>query len=611
MQEDDLTIERFVELKDKYKSADKKDKSFRRLEQDLINCAHYLARQKGSVDATHWICNSYAKASCETGLDHAQYQEYLEFAATKNHTPSIYLLARHYAGYSRAISIRQYNMEKAKELMKKAAETGYKPARLDYAYMLHESGTVENVLEAEKYYLALMEEGFIQAFRSYFVSYFLKSNGLHHGKEKEAFEVLTRALAYLDEAAAKEFPVACAQLYYFIGLCHYEGAGCERDPEKSLKYMKKSADIESFGNAYYWMKNRGIKVSKESLKPVKGPKNQVQEQGKDKKTKSKKSKKKQYVTKLESPLCFIPSEKSNSDKKVKALDKDSLTKILEPFDNVIGLEHVKGKIEELFYSLIADQRRSEEGIESKHKPSLHMFFTGNSGSGKTMVARIMGRVFNELGFLSKGHTVEVDRSDLVGPYIGTSEERTSNYIAKAKGGILFIDEAYALNNGSHRDFGLHVINMLVKVMEDSRDDMIVIMAGYPEEMSWLLKSNPGLESRIGLNIHFEDYTDDEKTEIFENFVNQAEFKLQQAAKERLAGILKSMSDNEKEKMGNARGVRNLFEQTLRAQAKRIVEKEITHKTELMTIIADDIPGNWVPPCETNGNVLKLSKKKKR
>jgi SpoVK/Ycf46/Vps4 family AAA+-type ATPase len=219
--------------------------------------------------------------------------------------------------------------------------------------------------------------------------------------------------------------------------------------------------------------------------------------------------------------------------------------------------------------------------------SLHMVFTGKPGTGKTMIARLMARIYRSLGILSKGQLIEVDRSGLVAGYVGQTAGKTSEAIKKAMGGVLFIDEAYALNGGSENDFGQEAIDTLLKAMEDNREDLVVIVAGYDKLMEDFIHSNPGLESRFNRYLHFDDYTADEMCEILDMQLKKNSYSLDECAKAAARDYLEAANVHAMS-FGNARGVRNIFERTLVAQSNRLAAcSEITVEA-LMSITQDDI-----------------------
>ncbi len=233
--------------------------------------------------------------------------------------------------------------------------------------------------------------------------------------------------------------------------------------------------------------------------------------------------------------------------------------------------------------------------------SLHMVFSGNPGTGKTMIARLMSRIYHSLGILSKGHLVEVDRSGLVAGYVGQTALKTADVIKKALGGVLFIDEAYALTqNRGENDFGQEAVDTLLKAMEDHRDDLVVIVAGYVDLMNDFVHSNPGLQSRFNRFMYFADYTIDEMMGIFDLRANKAGYHLSEDARDTLKEILMEESENAIG-FGNARGVRNLFEQAIARQANRLAKMKDVTREQLMQIMVSDIPGAEDEAAEETAN----------
>lgn len=254
----------------------------------------------------------------------------------------------------------------------------------------------------------------------------------------------------------------------------------------------------------------------------------------------------------------------------------------------IGLDTVKAQVKSLINWITVNKKREEMGLSTPDL-SLHMVFSGNPGTGKTMVARLMSRVFKALGILSKGHLVEVDRSGLVAGYVGQTAIKTQEVCSKAKGGVLFIDEAYSLTDRGENDFGQEAVDTVLKAMEDNRDDMVVIVAGYIELMQGFIHSNPGLASRFNRYIDFPDYTVDEMMGIFDMRCGKG-YRLAEDARETLKDLITDKSRCVKE-FGNARGVRNLFELAIAAQADRLASLgSDTEWTEelLMTLTRADI-----------------------
>ena len=253
----------------------------------------------------------------------------------------------------------------------------------------------------------------------------------------------------------------------------------------------------------------------------------------------------------------------------------------------IGLDVIKDQVDSLINWIGICKARKEHGLPTPDL-SLHMVFSGNPGTGKTMVARLMARIFKSLGVLSKGHLVEVDRSGLVAGYVGQTAIKTAEVIEKAMGGVLFIDEAYALTNRGGMDYGQEAVDTLLKAMEDHRDDLVVIVAGYTKLMADFVHSNPGLESRFNRFLYFPDYTVEEMTGIFQMRCDKSGYTLAEDAVEPLKEILREESQDV-DGFGNARGVRNLFERAIAAQADRLAagQDELT-KDSLMRLTAADL-----------------------
>ncbi len=267
--------------------------------------------------------------------------------------------------------------------------------------------------------------------------------------------------------------------------------------------------------------------------------------------------------------------------------KESIDDLRAELDSYIGLSAVKDEVRDLINMVTVWKMRREHDLPAPDL-SLHMVFSGNPGTGKTMMARFMARVYHSLGILSKGHLVEVDRSGLVAGYVGQTAIKTASVIERAKGGVLFIDEAYSLSSGkAENDFGLEAIETLLKAMEDNRDDLIVIVAGYTDLMEEFINSNPGLSSRFNRYLYFDDYTVDEMLDIFELQCKNNCYVLEEpGARGALRSLLDDMSKDSD--FGNARGVRNLFERILIAQANRLAAQPSVTRDELMTIKAADI-----------------------
>lgn len=273
-------------------------------------------------------------------------------------------------------------------------------------------------------------------------------------------------------------------------------------------------------------------------------------------------------------------EESSAEKQAR------LRAVLNELDALIGLESVKELVREVQAFVDIQRRRARENLAAE-AVTLHMVFKGNPGTGKTTVARVLGRLFHAMDALPKGHLVECERADLVGEYIGHTAQRTREHIRKAMGGILFIDEAYSLARGGEKDFGKEAIDALVKSMEDHKDQFVVILAGYRDEMDFFLMTNPGLRSRFPIQIEFPDYTSEELLRIAHHMCEQRQYRLSPGAARRLLRILEQNADGNPY-LGNARFVRNVIERAIRRQALRLVSRPKLTRDELMILEAIDV-----------------------
>ena len=303
----------------------------------------------------------------------------------------------------------------------------------------------------------------------------------------------------------------------------------------------------------------------------------------------------------EAPKPGVPSDKAapekgntaastgNDDtapKEAETSPPEKIEDLQAELNGYIGLEAVKKEVRNLINMVTVYQMREKNGLPTTDL-SLHMVFSGNPGTGKTTIARLMARIYHSLGILSKGQLVEVDRSGLVAGYVGQTAIKTSKVIEKALGGVLFIDEAYALNGKGENDFGQEAIDTILKAMEDHRDDLVVIVAGYDGLMDQFIHSNPGLESRFNRFLHFDDYSPDELMEIFRMQCKKGCYTLEGQAAEMVRDFIVE-ENTDPVSFGNARGVRNIFEQILVHQANRLAGMEQVTKEDLMKITPTDV-----------------------
>ncbi len=271
-----------------------------------------------------------------------------------------------------------------------------------------------------------------------------------------------------------------------------------------------------------------------------------------------------------------------------APEPEKLEDVLAELDELCGLDKVKEDVRSLINLVKVRKLREEAGLPVAPM-SLHMVFMGNPGTGKTTVARLLARIYHSIGVLSKGQLVEVDRSGLVAGFVGQTALKTQEVIEKAKGGVLFIDEAYALTNqDSPNDFGQEAVEVILKGMEDNRKDLIVIVAGYTELMKDFVHSNPGLESRFNKYFFFEDYTGEQLAEIFRSQCKRNGYTIDEATDKAAAEAFRIMYEQRDENFGNARDVRNIFEAAVARQANRVAAMESPTREDLMALTLEDL-----------------------
>ncbi|GAB6180773.1 AAA family ATPase [Desulfotomaculum defluvii] len=289
------------------------------------------------------------------------------------------------------------------------------------------------------------------------------------------------------------------------------------------------------------------------------------------------------IKKPSSPKQPVQQGKNQSPEEI---NRKATQEILGELDQLIGLKSVKKLVREIQAFVEIQRLRQKEKLLFEPMV-LHMIFKGNPGTGKTTVARIIGRLFKEMGVLPKGHLIEVERADLVGEYIGHTAAKTRDQIKKAIGGILFIDEAYSLARGGEKDFGKEAIDSMVTSMENNKDNLIIILAGYQDEMNYFLETNPGLRSRFPIHITFPDYSIEDLMNIANLMLKQRQYLLASLAEDELSKIIEQQTKKHQHS-GNARLVRNLIERAMRMQAVRLVNKKNISRQDLMTIQKEDL-----------------------
>lgn len=291
-----------------------------------------------------------------------------------------------------------------------------------------------------------------------------------------------------------------------------------------------------------------------------------------------------YSMKKEETTSDVTSVEETFEKK----NDEELNNLLRELEDLIGLTEVKKEITSLI-NLIKVKRLREKYHLPQLEMSYHMVFSGSPGTGKTTVARLVARIYKELGILSKGDLVETDRAGLVAGYVGQTALKVTEVVERAIGGVLFIDEAYALtqNIGSN-DFGGEAIDTLVKLMEDHRDNLVVIVAGYTDEMKQFLRSNTGLVSRFNKFIEFPDYTKEELLSILDAMAQKSGFMIEDDAMQTMDTYLGKLQADQKKEFGNARGIRNVFEKLVVNQANRVITYESPTLEQLSMIVQHDV-----------------------
>lgn len=265
----------------------------------------------------------------------------------------------------------------------------------------------------------------------------------------------------------------------------------------------------------------------------------------------------------------------------------TLEELLTELHHLVGLDCVKIQVDRLINFQKVQQMRKGKGLKVNNH-TMHLAFIGNPGTGKTTVARIIGQMYKELGLLSKGHFIEVSRTDLIAGYQGQTALKVKKVVERAKGGVLFIDEAYSITENDKGDsYGRECLTELTKALEDYRDDLVVIVAGYTDPMKKFFESNPGLHSRIHQQIDFPDYSLEELMEILRLFCKSSDYRLAESLSEKIEKYIIEVLESKDSKFGNARFMRNIFDLLTMNQASRIIKNNIVYSDELMLLTEED------------------------
>ena len=361
--------------------------------------------------------------------------------------------------------------------------------------------------------------------------------------------VTTQALAQIEQAALKNHPFALAAL----GEMCYFGHTVPQRSDYGIECLNKAAEANVL-----WAQDLLVSIKDNSTNLL------------DK-----------FKVRTD-PQWWVANKQKHEEAEI-TVSKDAM----EELGQLIGLQRVKQEVKTLRDFVSVQKQRENKGLKGT-SVSYHCVFSGNPGTGKTTVARIVAKIYKELGILKKGHLVEVQRADLIGEYVGQTAPKTNAKIDEALDGILFIDEAYTLAQGGQNDFGNEAVATLLKRMEDDRNRLVVILAGYDNEIRAFIDMNPGLQSRFNRYIHFDDYSPDELLQIFIHYLNKAQYGIDEKGVTSARKTIDNAVANKDPHFGNARYVRNMFEKIIQQQARRVARLTNPTKEQLYLLNEDDV-----------------------
>lgn len=468
--------------------------------------------------------------------DHAEAVRWYRKAAEQNHPEAQYWLGVCYATGQGVAK----DEDEAVKWYRRAAEQGYAAAEFNLGVCYDNGrGVAKDEAEAVKWYRKAAEQGHADAQSAEAVRWYRKAAEQGHAQAQYNLggRYATGDGVAKDEiGAAKWYRKAAEQNHadaqFALGVCYDNGQGVAKDEVEAIKWYRKAAE-------------QGHAQAQSNLQVSSAPSIQ------------------QELLRLDG--------------------------LMSRLNSLIGLSKVKEDAARIINLVKVRRIRQQKGMKVTPM-SLHLVFTGNPGTGKTTVARLLGEIYHEIGILSKGHLTETDRSGLVAGYLGQTAIKVSEVVQGALGGILFIDEAYSLAQEAQRDqFGREAIDTLLKRMEDYRDDLIVIVAGYTAPMKAFLESNPGLHSRFNKFLHFDDYSPQELFHIFTKYCEDDGYSFDGACAGRIMVLINLTHERRAANFGNARTIRNLFEQTISNHANRVASIANPSQSDLTTILPQDVP----------------------
>ena len=565
---------------------------------EILKQIETMALEKHDTEAMHhygWIL-----ASGEHGVakDADEGVALIQKAAENGYAPSYAYLGDIYAGHVDILDKKDYRFGRAYQMYRKAAAQNHDYASFRLALMSYEgTGAQKDTAVAKDYVDAALPSG--SAYAQYLAGMMHYDGRGYPENPQEAFNLFTKASQNMSIEAPFDEKIYY-QIMYWRGRCLFEGAGIKQDRIEGYNLIKSAADSDC-RKAQDWIDIENTKSGNEEMhaflektlssfvefNPGQSGSGEIRVIGNPRHPDD------------GSPLASFSKAKNQSKE---PLSKEEAEKLLQPLDNLIGLKNVKNEIRNLVYLAHMQCVRQARGLPVA-PVSLHAVFMGPPGTGKTTVAKMLGEILHGLGYLQSGHVVETDRSGLVGEYIGETAQKTRRTVDAARDGVLFIDEAYALTqSGSGMDFGTEAISTLVKLMEDNRERLVVIAAGYSQEMSEFLASNTGFRSRFSNMIEFDPFKADELVLVFEKLCKENAYEMTDNAKDLLKSSLKKQLSGGQLSISNARGVRDLFEKTIRKQAKRIITENLMDDKDITLIRSEDI---FVSGKASQGNVTFL------